>query len=107
MAGSGAAVIEVTVEVGARVAAELGRYELHYEDESHLETYPYLCRVWHKLGTQPTLPVFGSVAFGGSDRAVGWRWCGRHAATGKEVLLVMDNGSAHTVPREPRPDCRA
>ncbi len=106
------------------MAAEPGRYELHYEDESHLETNPYLCRVWQEIGTQPTLPaagtnrrvtVFGSVAFGGSDLAS----CGRvavvcagqdsecfalyletldarHAATGKEVFLVMDHGSAHT-----------
>ncbi len=106
------------------MAAEPGRYELHYEDESHLETNPYLCRVWHEIGTQPTVPaagtnrrvtVFGSGAFGGSDLAS----CGRvemvcagqgsecfalylealdarHAATGKEVFLVMDHGSAHT-----------
>jgi len=64
------------------VATEPGRYELHYEDESHLETNPYRCRVWHEIGAQPTLPaagtnrrltVFGSVAFGGSDLAS----CGR------------------------------
>ena len=54
---------------------ERERYELHYQDESHLETNPYLCRVWHRIGTQPTVPavginrrvtVFGSTeAFGG------------------------------------------
>ncbi len=27
-------------------------YELHYEDETHLETNPYLGRVWHRRGEQ-------------------------------------------------------
>ena len=27
------------------------RYELHYEDETHLDTNPYLSRVWHRVGT--------------------------------------------------------
>ena len=53
-----------------KVRAEPERYELHYQDETHLETNPYLCRVWHRQGTQPTLlgvgtnrlvTVFGSV----------------------------------------------
>ncbi len=106
------------------MGGDLGKYELHYEDESHLETNPYLCRVWHRVGAQPTVPaagtnrrltVFGSVAFGGPELAC----CGRvevvcagqdsecfalylealdarRAVTGKEVFLVMDHGSAHT-----------
>lgn len=28
-----------------KVAQEPERYELHYQDETHLETNPYLCRV--------------------------------------------------------------
>ena len=110
------------------MAAEPGRYELHYEDESHLETTPYLCRVWHRVGVQPTVPaagtnrrvtVFGSGAFGAAAVGGDLASCGRvemvcagqgsecfalylealdarHAATGKEVFLVMDHGSAHT-----------
>src|SRR5258706_9163952 len=35
-------------------------YELHFQDETHLETNPYLCRVWHRRGTQPTLPGGGA-----------------------------------------------
>ncbi len=35
-------------------------YELHYQDETHLETNPYLTRVWHKIGTQPTVPAAGT-----------------------------------------------
>lgn len=101
------------------MAAEPGRYELHFEDESHLKTNPYLCRVWHWVGEQPTLPaaganrrvtVFGSVeALGrvrlevvcaGQDSACFALYLealdARHAATGREVFLVIDNGPAHT-----------
>ena len=41
-----------------RAAAEA--YELHYQDETHLETNPTLTRVWHKIGTQPTVPAAGA-----------------------------------------------
>jgi transposase len=101
------------------VAAEPGRYELHHQDETHLETNPYLCRVWHRKGAQPTLPAagtnrrvttFGSVeVFGrgrvevvcaGQDSACFLLYLealdARHAATGREVYLVLDNGPAHT-----------
>jgi hypothetical protein len=100
------------------VAAQPERYELHYEDETHLETNPYLSRVWHRVGTQPTLPaagtnrrltVFGSVEARGRGRievlqarqdSAGFaRYLtaldGRHAATGRAVILVLDNGPCH------------
>jgi hypothetical protein len=101
------------------VAAEPDRYEVHYQDEAHVETNPYLTRVWHRRGVQPTVPaagtnrrltVFGSVeAFGrgrvelltatqdsaafGRDLAA---LDARHAATGRELFLVLDNGPCHT-----------
>lgn len=92
---------------------------MHYEDETHLDTNPYLPKVWHRRGVQPTLPaagtnrrltVFGSVAAYGRGRVevVSARQDSagfidylevldtRHAATGREVYLALDNGSAHT-----------
>lgn len=94
------------------------RYELHFEDETHLETNPYLGRVWHRVGRQPVLPaagtnrrltVFGSVEALGrgrvevlgarADSAGFARYLAaldtRHAATGRDVVLVCDNGSCH------------
>ena len=101
------------------MAAALDRYELHHQDETHVETNPYLCRVWHRRGTQPTLPaagtnrrvtVFGSVEVLGRGRvemvqarqgSAGFiRYLealdARRQATGREIYLVLDNGSAHT-----------
>jgi hypothetical protein len=101
------------------VAADLDRYEFHHQDETHLETNPYLCRVWHRKGTQPTRPAagtnrrvttFGSVeVFGrgrvevvcaGQDSACFQLYLealdARHQATGREVYLALDNGPAHT-----------
>jgi transposase len=95
------------------------RYELHFEDETHLETNPYLGRVWHRVGQQPVLPaagtnrrltVFGSVEARGrgrvevvqarADSAGFARYLAaldaRHAATKRKVILVLDNGSCHT-----------
>jgi hypothetical protein len=95
------------------------RYELHYEDETHLETNPYLGRIWHRVGQQPVLPaagtnrrvtVFGSVEALGrgrvevaqarADSAGFGRYLAaldaRHAATKRKVILVLDNGSCHT-----------
>jgi hypothetical protein len=92
---------------------------LHYQDETHVETNPYLTRVWHRRGVQPTVPaagtnrrltVFGSVeAFGRGrvelltatqDSAAFGRYLAaldaRHAATGRELFLVLDNGPCHT-----------
>lgn len=101
------------------MAAQPERYELHFEDETHLETNPSLSRVWHRIGTQPTLPaagtnrrltVFGSVEALGRGRvevlqtrqdSAGFaRYLAgldaRHAATGRAVILVLDNGPCHT-----------
>lgn len=100
------------------MAADLARYEFHHQDETHLETNPYLCRVWHRRGRQPMVPAvgtnrrvttFGSVdVFGrgrvevvcaGQDSACFLLYlealAARHAATGREVFLVLDNGPAH------------
>lgn len=100
------------------MAAAPERYELHHQDETHIETNPYLGRVWHRRGEQPTVPaagtnrrltVFGSVeVFGrgrvevvcaGQDSACFVRYLAaldaRHAATGRAVELVLDNGPAH------------
>jgi transposase len=104
---------------GKKVAAQPERYEMHYQDETHVETNPYVCQVWHRRGVQPTLPaagtnrrvtVFGSVeALGrgrvevicaGQDSACFLLYLEalehRHVATGKEMYLVLDNGPAHT-----------
>jgi transposase len=100
------------------VAAEPDRYELHHEDETHLETNPYLGRVWHRVGVQPTVPAagtnrrltdFGSVEIFGRGRvevlcatqdSAAFRLYlealdARHAATGREIFLVLDNGPCH------------
>jgi DDE superfamily endonuclease len=101
------------------VAAEPDRYELHAEDETHVETNPYLTRMWHRRGVQPTLPaagtnrrltVFGSVEARGRGRvevvcarqdSTGFQRYlaaldARHAATGREIYLALDNGPCHT-----------
>lgn len=100
------------------MADERERYELHHEDETHLETNPYLCRTWHRRGQQPTLPAagtnrrltdFGSVEVFGrgrvevlcaqQDSASFLRYLAaldqRHIETGREVFLVLDNGPCH------------
>jgi DDE superfamily endonuclease len=100
------------------VAAAPERYELHFEDETHLDTNPHLSRVWHRLGQQPTLPaagtnrrltVFGSVEALGRGRvavlqarqdSAGFaRYLAaldaRHEATGRQIILVLDNGPCH------------
>lgn len=100
-----------------QAAAE--EYELHYQDETHLETNPYLTRVWHQIGVQPTVPAagtnrrltcFGSVdAFGrgrvevlcAAQDSAAFLWYlaaldGRHVATGRKIFLVLDNGPCHT-----------
>jgi transposase len=100
------------------VAAAPERYELHHEDETHLDTNPYLCRVWHRRGQQPTLPAagtnrrltaFGSVEIFGrgrvevlcaqQDSAGFGRYLealeARHRATGRAVFLALDHASCH------------
>jgi len=42
------------------VAAAPERYELQHEDETHVDTNPYLCRLWHRRGKQATLPAAGT-----------------------------------------------
>jgi hypothetical protein len=101
------------------VAQALARAELHYQDETHVETNPSLTRVWHRRGQQATVPaagtnrrltVFGSVeAFGRGrvevleadqtsasfDRYLAvleQRW----QTTSREIYLVLDNGPCHT-----------
>ena len=99
--------------------AESERSELHFQDETHLETNPYLARTWHRKGKQPTVPgvginrrvtVFGSVEALGrarvelvraaQDTAGFVRYLelldGHHQAVQREIYLVLDNGSAHT-----------
>lgn len=101
------------------MGAALATAELHYQDETHLETNPHLTRVWHKISVQPTVPAagtnrrltcFGSVeAFGrgrvevlcaAQDSAAFLVYLealeARHAATGRAVYLVLDNGPCHT-----------
>jgi len=91
---------------------------LHYQDETHLETNPYLGRVWHRVGEQPTLPaagtnrrltVFGSAEALGRGRieVLGVRQDSagfarylaaldaRHEATGRQIILALDNGPCH------------
>ena len=104
---------------GKKVGAAADEYEFHYQDETHLETNPYLTRVWHRVGVQPTLPAagtnrrltcFGSVeAFGrgrvevlcaAQDSAAFLLYLAaldaRRLATGRKVFLVLDNGPCHT-----------
>jgi hypothetical protein len=61
-------------------------YELHFEDETHLETNPYLGRIWHRVGQQPVLAaagtnrrltVFGSVETQGAGAGRGAGGAGR------------------------------
>jgi transposase len=106
------------------VAAAPERYELHHQDETHVETNPYrgaaaLCQVWHRRGTQPTVPavgtnrrvtVFGSVEVFGRGRvevvqarqdSAGFiRYLEaldeRRQATERAIYLVLDNGPCHT-----------
>jgi transposase len=101
------------------VAAAPEKYELHHQDETHLETNPYLSRVWHRRGQQPTVPAagtnrrvttFGSVEVFGRGRVE--VVCAtqtsadfllylqaldaRHALTGREIYVALDNGPCHT-----------
>ena len=99
--------------------AEPERYELHFQDETHLETNPHLCRTWHRKGQQPTLPgvgtnrrvtVFGSVEVLGRARVELVRATqdtagfvrslelleAHQQAVQREIYLVLDNASVHT-----------
>lgn len=104
------------------MAADPTRYDVHFEDETHVETNPCLGRGWHRVGQQAIVPaagtnrrltIFGSVAAAGAGRIelVGARadsagfarylaaldtW---HDAHQRQVMLVLDNGSCHTSKR--------
>lgn len=101
------------------MAAEPERYELHHEDETHLETNPTLNRVYHRIGQQATLPAAGTnrrVTALGSTEVFGRsrvevvrasqtsadfeRYLVAletyHEQAGREVYLVLDNGPCHT-----------
>src|SRR5690242_957758 len=45
---------------GKNVAADLEHRELHHEDETHLDTNPYITRMWHRRGQQTVLPAAGT-----------------------------------------------
>jgi hypothetical protein len=101
------------------VRAEPARYALHFQDETHLQTTPDLCRVWHRRGQQATRPgvgttrrvtVFGSGAGRGRPRIELVR-AGQDSAgfvrdlqlleahqqtVQREIDLVLENGSAPT-----------
>lgn len=104
------------------MAADPDRYELHFQDETHVDTNPHLSRVWHRIGEQRTVPaagtnrrltVFGSVEALGRGRvevlqarqdSAGFaRYLAaldaRHAATGRQIILVLDNGPCHVSKR--------
>jgi transposase len=101
------------------VAAAPEQHELHHQDETHLDTNPSLCRLWHRRGEQATVPaagtnrrltVFGSVEVFGRGRvevldaeptSAGFlRYLEalevRHRETGRAIYLVLDNGPCHT-----------
>jgi hypothetical protein len=101
------------------VQAAAAEVELHSQDETHLETTPYLTKVWHRIGIQPTGPAagtnrrltcFGSVEAFGRGRVEGLEAAqdapafvrylealeARHVATGRQVCLVLDDGPCHT-----------
>jgi len=42
-----------------KVASDPARYELHYQDETHVETNPYLAKQWHRIGTQQRIASVG------------------------------------------------
>jgi hypothetical protein len=101
------------------VRAAPERYERHFQDETHLETTPHLCRTWHRKGQQPTRPAAGTtrrVTVCGSvdvlrrarvelvraaqDSAGSVRYLdlleAHHQTVQREIYLVLDNGTAHT-----------
>src|ERR687885_413895 len=100
------------------VATDLAHRELHHQDETHLDTNPYICRMWHRRGQQTVLPAagtnrrlttFGSLEVFGRGRvevlcaeqaSAGFiRYLevldARHAATGRQVFLALDHASCH------------
>jgi transposase len=101
------------------VASAPERYELHYQDETHVETNPYLAKQWQRIGMQRRIAsvgvnrrvtVFGSkesrgrgrieVVCGGQDSACFARYLAAldqwHTAQGREIFLVVDHASCYT-----------
>ncbi len=101
------------------MASEPAQYERQYQDETHVETNPYLAKQWHRIGRQQRIAsvgvnrrvtVFGSkesrgrgrveVVCGGQDSACFAQYRAaldqRHTTTGRAVFLVLDNASCHT-----------
>jgi DDE superfamily endonuclease len=102
-----------------KLAQAPDRYELHYQDETQVETNPYLAKQWQRIGTQRRIAsvgvnrrvtVFGSkesrgrgrieVVCGGQDSACFARYLAAldqwHAAAGREIFVVLDHASCHT-----------
>lgn len=102
-----------------KVASEPERDELHYQDETHVETNLYLAKQWHRIGRQRRIAsvgvnrrvtVFGGtesrgrgrveVVCGGQDSACFAHYLAaldqRHTMNAREVFLVLDNASCHT-----------
>src|SRR4051812_11157012 len=102
-----------------KLASAPERYELHYQDETHVETNPYLAKQWHRIGRQQRIASvgvnrrgtgFGSkesrgdgrveVVCGGQDSACFARYLAAldqwYTANGREIFLVLDHASCHT-----------
>src|SRR5262249_12425660 len=98
-----------------KVSEQPTAYEVHHEDEAHLETNPVLNRIWHRVGVQPRIPAagtnrrvtdFGSVEVFGrgrvevvcaaQDSAAFQLYLDaldqRHLETGRAVFLALDQG---------------
>ena len=101
-------------EAEKKVASAPERYELQYQDETHVETNPYLAKQWHRIGQQQRIAsvgvnrrvtVFGSkesrgrgrveVVCGGQDSACFARYleCARSAAHGDGAGNLPRTGS--------------
>lgn len=101
------------------MASDPARYELHYQDETHVETNPYLAKQWHRIGQQQRIAsvgvnrrvtVFGStesrergriaVVCGGQDSTCFGQYLAAldhwHTTTAREIFLVLDHASCHT-----------
>ncbi len=84
-----------------KVAQKPERYELHNQDETHLETNSHLCRVWHRVGTQPVLPAVGTnrrvTVFGSVEARSGG---GGMRRAEQRLLLALPRGARPTTPKD-------
>jgi transposase len=110
--------------VEKQVAEAPERYELHDEDETPVETTPYLSKGWHRKGMQPMVPAAGTnrrvtvcgrvealgrgrvaVICAGQDAACFERYLeareARHGVTRKAIYLALDTGPCHTSTASP------